>query len=202
MKSLKEIFGENLIELRKNKKLTQYELAERLNYSDKSISKWENGDNLPDLETLNELCKFYGVTLDYLTHPVEENKSKYILDKDENKRIFINHIMITFLVNMVVWMIATVIFVYALINGKEGNYWLAFIYAIPITCLVSALFSYGYFREYRLLFFIFWSIFIWSLLTSVFLSVLPEQIVWPIFLVGIPAQGAMVAWYLMRKRQR
>lgn len=87
MKSLKEIVGENLTELRKNKKLTQFELAEQLNYSDKSISKWENGDNLPDLETLNELCNFYGVTLDYLTHPVEENKDKYILNKDIERKI-------------------------------------------------------------------------------------------------------------------
>ena len=118
MKPLKEIVGENLTELRKNKKLTQFELAEKMNYSDKSISKWENGDNLPDLETLNELCNFYGVTLDYLTHPADENKKSYVLDKDEHKRAIINHTLITVLVNVVVWFIATVIFAFALINNK------------------------------------------------------------------------------------
>ena len=86
MKTLKETIGENLVELRKNKKLTQLELAEQLNYSDKSVSKWEKGDALPDIEILYELCQFYGVTLEYLVTPVSENKSTYILDKDEAKR--------------------------------------------------------------------------------------------------------------------
>ena len=199
MKSLKEIVGENLTELRKNKKLTQFELAEQLNYSDKSISKWENGDNLPDLETLNELCNFYGVTLDYLTHPVEENKDKYILNKDIGRKDLINHIFITLFVNLVVWFIATIVFVYALIKELQGAYWLSFVYAVPLTCVITAIFTRVYFRKVRLLFFISWSVFIWSLTACVFLTALPE-IVWPIFLVGIPAQGALVAWYLMKKK--
>lgn len=201
MKTLKETIGENLVELRKNKKLTQLELAEQLNYSDKSVSKWEKGDALPDIEILYELCQFYGVTLDYLVTPASENKSTYILDKDEAKRNLVNHILITVLVDLVIWFIATIIFVYALINGREGPYWLSFIYAVPITCVISALFAFGYFRKTRLLFFIFWSVFVWSLIASVFLTALYDnQLVWPLFLVGIPAQGALVAWYLMRKK--
>ena len=199
MQTLKEIVGENLTELRKNKKLTQFELAEKLNYSDKSISKWENGDNLPDLETLNNLCNFYGVTLDYLTHPVSENKSLYVLNKDEEKRNLVNHILITVLVNMVVWLIATIIFIYPLLKGVSGPYWLAFIYSVPVSCIVTAVFAYGYFRHDRLLFFILWSVFVWSLITSIFLTALNE-LVWPLYLVGIPAQGALVAWYFMRKK--
>lgn len=202
MKSLKEIVGENLTELRKNKKLTQFELAEQLNYSDKSISKWENGDNLPDLETLNELCQFYGVTLDYLTHPASENKSTYILDKDESRRHLINHILIIVLVNLVAWFIATIIFVYTLLKGYSGSYWLAFIYAVPVSCVISNIFSFFYFRRVRLLFFIFWSVFIWSLITAIFLTALGGgENVWPIYLVGVPAQGAIVAWYFMIKKR-
>ncbi len=198
MKSLKEIVGENLTELRKNKKLTQFELAEQLNYSDKSISKWENGDNLPDLETLNELCDFYGVTLDYLTHPVEENKDKYVLDKDIKKKDLINHIFITLFVNLVVWFVATIVFVYATIKGKEGAFWLAFVYSVPLSCVITAIFTHIYFRNGRLIFFISWSVFIWSLTACIFLTALPE-IVWPIFLVGVPAEAALVAWYLMKR---
>ena len=202
MKSLKEIVGENLTELRKNKKLTQFELAEQLNYSDKSISKWENGDNLPDLETLNELCQFYGVTLDYLTHPASENKSTYILDKDESRRHLINHILIIVLVNLVAWFIATIVFVYTLLKGYSGAYWLAFVYAVPVSCVISALFSFLYFRRVRLLFFIFWSVFIWSLITAIFLTALGGgENVWPIYLVGVPAQGALIAWYFMIKKR-
>ena len=66
MDDLKIIIGKNLSSLRKARKLTQLELAEKLNYSDKAVSKWEQGATTPDIETLKQLCDFYGVTLDYL----------------------------------------------------------------------------------------------------------------------------------------
>ena len=65
---LKSIVANNLTELRKEKGLTQIQLAELFNYSDKAVSKWERGDTLPDLETLKALADYYQVTLDYLVH--------------------------------------------------------------------------------------------------------------------------------------
>ena len=53
--TIKNIVAKNLIELRKSRNLTQSELAEMLNYSDKTISKWENGDSLPDISVLAAL---------------------------------------------------------------------------------------------------------------------------------------------------
>ena len=50
---LKKIVTENLIYYRKINKLTQLQLAEKLNYSDKAISKWERGESLPDLYILS-----------------------------------------------------------------------------------------------------------------------------------------------------
>ena len=73
--------GKFIQQKRKERKLTQSDLAEKLNISDRTISKWENGDNLPDLETLNELCKFYGVTLDYLTPINNKVNSNRIFQK-------------------------------------------------------------------------------------------------------------------------
>ena len=70
---LKAIVAQNLIELRKSKNMTQSELGEKLNYSDKTISKWENGDSSPDLSALCKIAKVYGITLDDLT---QENASK------------------------------------------------------------------------------------------------------------------------------
>ena len=66
MNNIRENIGKNLTELRKQKGLTQFEVAEKFHYSDKSVSKWENGDTLPDVETLEEICEFYGVTLDFI----------------------------------------------------------------------------------------------------------------------------------------
>ena len=68
MSEIKENIGKNLTELRKKMKLTQAELAAKLNYSDKAISKWEHGDAIPSIENLVEICKFYGITLDQLVN--------------------------------------------------------------------------------------------------------------------------------------
>ena len=51
---------------RKEKKLTQQELAEKLNITDRAISKWENGSCLPDVGTMPELCKILGITINDL----------------------------------------------------------------------------------------------------------------------------------------
>ena len=66
MENINIIIGKNLSNLRKQAKLTQMELAEKFNYSDKSISKWEAGDSMPSIEILNDLAKFYNVSLDYI----------------------------------------------------------------------------------------------------------------------------------------
>lgn len=71
-----------MIELRKSRGLTQSDLAEMLRYSDKSISKWENGDSLPDISVLAELAALYGITLDDLVH---ENAADKIADKAAEK---------------------------------------------------------------------------------------------------------------------
>lgn len=75
MSDLRIILADNLIKLRKANHLTQLELAQKLNYSDKAISKWEHGDTLPDIETLKTLADMYGVTVDaLLTEEPIENK--------------------------------------------------------------------------------------------------------------------------------
>ena len=89
MDDLKVIVGRNLAALRKRRKLTQLELAEQMNYSDKAVSKWEQGATLPDLETLKQLCDFYGVTLDYLVD--KDNILNPQLDTSKEKIVFINH---------------------------------------------------------------------------------------------------------------
>ena len=66
MEDLKIIFAQNLIMLRKQMKLTQIELAEKINYSDKAISKWERGESIPDVSVLLNLAKLFGVDIDFL----------------------------------------------------------------------------------------------------------------------------------------
>lgn len=61
-------FNEKLISLRKSKNLTQQELAKQINYSDKVISKWENGYSFPDMQALISLANFYQISIDDLTN--------------------------------------------------------------------------------------------------------------------------------------
>ena len=73
---LKKNFSNNLIKLRKTNNLTQLALAEKLNYSDKAISKWEVGSVIPDVETMTQIADFFGITVNDLIYP--ETKKKYL----------------------------------------------------------------------------------------------------------------------------
>ena len=195
MEELRTLIGKNLSELRKRKGLTQLELAEKFNYTDRAVSKWENGDTLPDVEVLYNLCEFYGVTLDYLTH---ENNEQFIKSNDDGLR-YSNKITIMALVTSIVWMLATVIFVYSLFNEKTKAHplWQSFVWAVPVSCLVLVFFERIYFRK-KIAYFFIWSIFIWGLIASLYLSSL-EINAWPLFLLGIPAQTTLVIWLNIRK---
>lgn len=66
---IRKNFGENLLRLRKYNKMSQQELAAQLAYSDKAISKWELGDNIPDIFTLEKIAKLFNVSVDDLIRP-------------------------------------------------------------------------------------------------------------------------------------
>ena len=193
MKNIREIIGENLAELRKNAKLTQLELAEKFNYSDKSISKWEKGETLPDIVTLNELCEFYGVSLDYLTHEATpENKKKY---QKETSFERYNKIIITLLMVSVIWMIATIIYVWSLIKFNNGL-WMSFVWAAPLSFVILIIANHRYFHK-KDLYYGFSAAFLWTVLTANFLQFLSDR-VWTIFLLGIPIQIALILYGKMK----
>lgn len=79
MADIKNNIAKNITELRILNNMTQMELAEKLNYSDKTISKWERGDSSPDISVLVEIADMFGVTLDYLvrTENIEEAVIKH-----------------------------------------------------------------------------------------------------------------------------
>ena len=87
MKDLKFIIGNNINHLRTKKGITQQQLGEQLNYSDKTISKWERGESLPDIVVLKNLADFFQVSLDYLveeTHKIKGIKQENL--QKENRR--------------------------------------------------------------------------------------------------------------------
>ena len=63
MSDIKSIVAKNISELRQKRSMTQLELAEQLNYSDKAVSKWERGDSLPDISVLCDIAALFSVPL-------------------------------------------------------------------------------------------------------------------------------------------
>lgn len=186
--TVKMIVAKNLIELRKRKNFTQGELAEMLNYSDKTISKWENGDSLPDISVLASLAEIYGITLDDLIH---ENAA----DKAEEKKALerYNQWIILSLSVVVVFLIATLIFVYLKLKANI-DYWQAFVWAVPVSCLAllwknrKSEKGIKMSKVYRA---VVLSVLCWSLLAAVYLQLL-EYRVWLIFILGIPVE--LIIW--------
>lgn len=183
MEDLKNIIADNLIDLRKANKLTQLELAEKLNYSDKAISKWERGESLPDVLILKQLADMYGVGIDYiLSKHTEEVKAKYRIPKPELN----NKVIITLLACLFVWTLATILY----INSKivfDHYYWIIWIWALPINSLVLIVFSSMWGNKSMIIASV--SLLIWTLILSVYLQLLQYNI-WTLFLLGIPAQLA------------
>lgn len=184
MKDLKIIIADNLMNLRKANKLTQLELAEKLNYSDKAISKWERGESLPDIIMLKSLADMYAVSVDYLMteHTLEDARSIKKPSKLNNKLI------VTLLSCLAVWACATIIYVNVYIV-KDYNFWMIWLWAIPVSSILLIVFSGIWGNKKQIL----WSItaLLWSTLTCSYLQFL-EYNIWTIYLLGIPLQLAII----------
>jgi transcriptional regulator with XRE-family HTH domain len=183
MEELKNVIADNLIYLRKANKLTQLELAEKLNYSDKAISKWERGESLPDIVILKQLSDMYGVNVDYiLTEHTEEDKSNYHMPKPEMN----NKLIITLLACVSVWILASILY----INFKivfDHYFWMIWIWGLPTTALVLTVFSSIWGKKSMIIASV--SVLIWTLILACYLQLLKYNI-WMLFILGIPAQIA------------
>lgn len=187
MNDIKDNIAKNISKLRTERNMTQPELAKRLNYSDKSVSKWENGISTPPVDVLKEIADIFEVTLDDLVRDPDAGEYDRIYTAKENKP---NKIVITLLAIILVWLIVIVMYVYGSVLADE-NYWQLFVYAVPVSAVVALVFNclWGK-RSYT---FILVSVIIWSALASLYLSFL-EYNPWMIFIVGVPVQIATILW--------
>ena len=108
MQDLKFVIAKNIQKLRQEKGMTQLELAEKINYSDKSVSKWERGESLPDIVVLKAVADLFEVTLDYLVEEEHSGKpvTKEMMDKNYKRNCYI----ITGTSIFIVILIATLVF--------------------------------------------------------------------------------------------
>ncbi|MCQ2087445.1 MAG: helix-turn-helix domain-containing protein [Bacilli bacterium] len=191
MSKIKENLANNILELRKINNLTQSELAEKLNYTDKTISKWERGESTPDIESLSALASLFNLTVDDLLH---ESFDKEKSVQEEKKKLG-KSIAKDCLGVITIWLIGTVIFVYNVINRSSlDGFWISFIWPIPLSGLY--LFAVSFFKKRKKLVPIYGSITLWTLLAAVYLQMLVVgQNAWIIFIVGIPVQLIIIITY-------
>lgn len=136
MDELKDRIAKKLIELRQSAGLTQLQLAEKLNYSDKAVSKWERGEAIPDIRVLIRLAEMYHIKVDDIINatPNQETKPKMNVT---TKRIIITSLSVG-----LVWFVATLVFATVFFISKISQYaWLSFIAATLPTAIVLTVFS-------------------------------------------------------------
>ena len=195
MKDVKAIVAKNLTSLRKINGLTQAELAEKLNYSDKAVSRWEHGETMPDINVLYELCEFYGITMNDLVN------EEYTADAKENgkeKSENAYRMWLGIVTASTVWLFFTILFIYTRMV-RESAYWLSFVWAIPASILP---FMYLCRKNFGwIVRFVLGSVVIWTLISAVYLHLLVGfgANLWMIFLIGIPLQAMYFMLQKMKK---
>lgn len=189
MSDLRQIIAHNIVRLRTARGWTQAELAERLSYSDKAISKWERGESLPDVIVLKQLADLFSLRVDDLL----SEDTPMLCAKSEKIRKQ-NHMIITLLAVMLVWLIASLVFfIFTFLPYAPGK-WLVFLFAIPTSAIVLIVFNsiWGNTKwNYPII-----SVLVWSLLLCIHFCVYYALSVhlWVVYGLGIPAQIIILLW--------
>ena len=194
MEKLNKIVGENLTFLRKNSGLTQLEFGEKFSYSDKTVSRWEQGDVIPSVEVLKQIADFYEVSVDFLLTEHNETSDFFkIIKSTPNYR---NKIILITLAIVFLFTIAITIYVASIFNLKtadlnENRWWTVFLWTLPIAFLVIAIAVRKTFHNRKWML-IYMSCFVWSLLIAAYITFLYRGNYWYLFFIGLPLQAGFI----------
>ena len=187
--------AKNITAYRKRCNLTQSQLAEKINYSDKAVSKWERGEGIPDTLVLLKMCEIFDVTLNDI-----------ISDKVKKQQPFFlrNRIIVTVLSCGLVALVATIIFVILNMVIPNNDFsWLTYIFALPPMFIVLIVFTAIWGNKILTVLSI--SGLIWTCCLSIYfiLSLLNAfSNAWLIFIIGIPLQILFLIFFSIEKRQK
>ena len=189
MEDLKFITAANIISLRTKAGMTQAQLAELLNYSDKSVSKWERAEAVPDAYVLKHMSEIFGVSVDYLLS--SHNDWEPISQKQ--KRRYRSEIIV--LISMAgIWTLAFFIFIIGWILGHM--LWLVFIYAVPISLITLLVFNSVWENGKRNYYIV--STLVASIFVMVYLTLLRWN-PWQLLLLIIPAELIVFLAFSVKK---
>lgn len=201
MNNLKPIIAKNITDLRVAAGMTQIDLAEKLNYTDKAVSKWERGESVPDVSVMLRIAELFDVTIDYIVHEHETIRPVPELKKEK----FRNRGLITGISVMLVWFIATAVFIFADIFSVPTEFrWLVFVWAVPVASVVWLVMNSVWFKNK--LNYVIISLLVWSGLASIYLTLLVSGIdmfnIWIVFILGIPGQIIILLWSGIKRRKK
>ena len=194
MEKLNKIVGENLTFLRKNSGLTQLEFGEKFSYSDKTVSRWEQGDVIPSVEVLKQIADFYEVSVDFLLTEHNETSDFFkIIKSTPNYR---NKIILITLAIVFLFSIAVTVYVASIFNLKtadlhENRWWTVFLWTLPIAFLTIAISVKRVFHNRKWML-IYMSCFVWSLLIAAYITFLDKGNYWYLFFIGLPLQAGFI----------
>jgi transcriptional regulator with XRE-family HTH domain len=195
MEDIKNNVAKNITELRILNNMTQMELAEKLNYSDKTISKWERGESTPDISVLVEMSDLFGVTLDYLVKSEKVEAAKV----ENNKEYKYNRRVISYISECVGWIVAIFAFIITtLIIGKTTFQWLYFVFALPVVLIIKLIFNTVWFNprhNYLIISGLMWSILAAVQITFMYFGVNVALI----YILGLAGQVVIVLWSFINK---
>ena len=185
MENVKETIAANLVSLRKANKMTQSALAEKLNYSDKAISRWEHAETLPDIETLCRICEIYGVSFEYLLR--KDQKDVPAAHKQKSNRA--RRVIICLLSVCTVWLVATILF--AFINTlTSALLWQIFVWAVPASIITITVCNAMWWKS-KVCASITASFINWTVIIATYFNLFSHNL-WQLFLVGIPIQAIIM----------
>lgn len=180
-------------------KLTQIELAEKINYSDKAVSKWERGESIPDVSVLLALAQLFGVSIDFL---VTEHKNEEAAKEQTSYAASIkkrNRMLVAAITFVAILIVETIVFI--ALQGAIPSFWrnAMFCYAMPLPAVsvVAVVFS-GLWATKGVNFAAV-SVLIWTILLDAFLIIMLCGKIFPlVFVLGIPAEIVAMMSYKIK----
>lgn len=193
----RQLIADNITKLRKSMKLTQAELAEKMNYSDKAISKWERAESIPDVLVLAELANLFSVTVDYFLkeHTGEETAQ---VSKPIDKRGRIAIVTTSCLAPFIVSLLLCLIFVQ--IVEDSSWIWKLFIFPLPAVSVILLVFA-AVWSGKRAIVFLLSSAVLWTTLLNLFIIFYSFSLSWLIFVIGAPLELILFFWLGLHKRK-
>ena len=194
MDEFKRIVAKNITALRTSMNLTQAQLGERLNYSDKSVSKWERGDSVPDVFVLKKIADMAGKTVDWL---LADHGGETIRPIDDGRERRYSRRFITLTVIAGIWALAVLLFVVLWMSGTLT--WMVFVYAVPVMLVTMLVLNSLWGSRERNLYII--SGIMWGVICALYLTFLSHNW-WQLFLPGVPAQIIILFAFSIKKKTK